>query len=98
MADFEGGWTCCVEQGAYGHRARKATWLYAVGADRTRLRWGRAPGDFVRLDAGFHSTEERARAVKTGACQRLSQRQRAATPLEFRDVLLGIARSVNPTP
>ena len=25
VADFEGGWTCCVEQGWYGHRARKAT-------------------------------------------------------------------------
>ena len=24
------GWTCCVEQGHFGHRARKATWLYAV--------------------------------------------------------------------
>lgn len=23
-----GGWTCCVEQGHYGHEGRKATWLY----------------------------------------------------------------------
>lgn len=25
-ADFDGGWTCQVEQGRYGHPARKATW------------------------------------------------------------------------
>lgn len=93
VADFHGGWTCCVEQGHYGHRARKATWLYAHGVDLPSLRWGRAPGDFVRLEEGFHSNEERARAVKTGACQRLSARQRAATPIEFRDVLIDMARS-----
>lgn len=85
------GWTCCVEQGAYGHRARKATWLYACGVDLPTLKWGQAEGDFVWLDEGFHSTEERRRAVKTGACQRLSKRQRAATPLPFRDLLLGMA-------
>jgi hypothetical protein len=90
------GWTCCVEQGAYGHRARKATWLYASGVELPVLAWGRAPGDFVRLDEGFHSAEERARAVKTGACQRLSKRQRAATPPGFRDVLLSIARTALP--
>lgn len=87
------GWTCCVEQGAYGHRARKATWLYAHGVPLPSLKWGRADGDFIRLDDGFHSKEERARAVKTGACQRLSKRQRAATPPAFRDVLLDIARA-----
>ena len=81
-----------MEQGAYGHRARKATWLYAFGVKLPVLRW-RARGDFVRLDAEHHSAEERARAIKTGACQRLSKRQRAATPVEFRDVLIAIARS-----
>lgn len=89
-----GGWTCCVEQGAYGHRARKATWLYAVGAALPSMRWGRAPGDYVRLDQGFHSKEERRRRIRTGVCQRLSAKQRERTPVEFRDLLLGMARSV----
>ena len=88
---FTGGWTCCVEQGWYGHRARKATWLYAYGVEPRALKWGSAPGDFVRLDEGFHSIEERKRAIKTGACQRLSARQRAATPPAFRDLLIEIA-------
>lgn len=92
-ADFAGGWTCCVEQGWYGHRARKKTWLYACGLELPSLHWGRAPGDFVRLDEGFHSAEERRRAVRTGACRRLSRRQRAATPEPFRDLLIGMARS-----
>lgn len=90
------GWTCCVEQGSYGHRARKATWLYAHGVDLPSLKWGAAKGDFIRLDDGYHSAEERTRAVKTGARQRLSKNQRSATPPEFRDVLLGIARSAQP--
>jgi hypothetical protein len=89
-ADFVGGWTCCVEQGHYGHRARKATWLYAHGVNLPELNWGSC-GIKMRLDEGFHSKEERARAVKTGACQRLSKKQRIATPEEFRDLLLSIA-------
>lgn len=90
VADWQGGWTCCVEQGAYGHRARKATWLYAHGVELPSLKWGSAPGDFVRLEDGFHSKEERARAIKTGACQRLSKKQRAASPIEFRDLLISM--------
>lgn len=39
-ADFNGGWTCQVEQGHYGHRARKATWLYANGVALPSLKWG----------------------------------------------------------
>lgn len=94
-ADWHGGWTCCVEQGHYGHRARKATWLYACGIDELpALLWGRSAAR-VRLDDGFHSAEERRRAVKTGSCQLMGKRESAATPTEFRDVLLGIARSVS---
>jgi hypothetical protein len=97
VADFDGGWTCCVEQGYYGHRARKATWLYAVGVQLPSLKWGDC-GQRVRLDDGYHSTEARRRAVKTGIRQRLSHRERAATPPAFRDVLLAIARSALPPP
>ncbi len=92
VADFHGGWTCCVEQGHYGHRSRKATWLYAVGVELPSLTWGRSIAG-VRMDQGFHSREERRRATKTGARQRLGKRERAATPPEFRDVLLAMART-----
>jgi hypothetical protein len=92
MADWEGGWTCCVEQGAYGHRARKATWLYANGVNLPSLRWGRAPGSFNLPDEGCHSKEELARRIRTGICQRLSARQRSATPPEFRDMLISMVR------
>lgn len=91
-ADFDGGWTCCVEQGHYGHRARKKTWLYAHGVDVGSLTWGPSEAE-AKLDDGYHSAEERRRAIKTGVRQRLSKRQRAATPPAFRDLLLGIARN-----
>lgn len=98
VADFFGGWTCCVEQGQYGHRARKATWLYAHGVSLPpSLKWGKSPGDFVRLEEGFHSADERRRAVKAGARQRLSKNQRLATPHAFRDLLLSIARTATPS-
>jgi hypothetical protein len=91
------GWTCCVEQGHYGHRARKATWLYAAGVrELPALRWG-ASESKIRLDEGFHSVEERRRAIRTGACQRMSKRERLATPLPFRDLLLSIARTATRT-
>lgn len=89
-----GGWTCCVEQGHFGHAARKATWLYAVGMrreDLPDLPWGPAPKG-LRLDLGFHSAEERRRAVRTGARQRLSKRQCLLTPPAFAELMIGIAR------
>ena len=86
-------WTCCVEQGHYGHPARKATWLYAVGVDRPDLIWGKSSG--MRLDEGFHSKAERQSARERGVkpIKRLTAHQRIATPPEFRDLLISIAES-----
>lgn len=92
VADWEGGWTCCVDQGHYGHRAQKATWLYAVGVDLPALRWGKSRST-VRFDEGFHSAEERRRKIRTGICQRLSHRERWVTPDAFRDVLLSMVKA-----
>jgi hypothetical protein len=93
VADWHGGWSCCVEQGAYGHRARKATWLYANGVELPSLRWGPARGKFDLLDAHSRSKTERARLIRTGICRQLSKRQRAATPIEFRNLLLSMVRA-----
>ena len=95
--DCWGGEVCCVAQGNYGHRARKLTWLYVVSSDLLpELDWS-IPTMRIKLEDGYHSREERARLRKTGICQRLSHRQREATPVAFRDVLLGLARSARPT-
>src|ERR1017187_2267011 len=90
-ADYEGGWTCCIDQEFYGHRAQKATWLYAVGVPLLSLRWGKGSSR-IRLEDGFHSAVERRRKIRTGICQRLSHRERAETPIPFRDLLLRMAR------
>ena len=87
------GWTCCVEQGHYGHAARKATWLYAVGCELPTLKWGPAPKR-QRLEPGFHSREERKSAdAARRLCKRLSEDERVGTPIPFRDLLISMAES-----
>lgn len=94
-ADSFDGWTCCVFQGHYGHPAPKATWLYAVRAVRPEMNWTRAQG--LRLDEGFHSSEERRAARNAGQKprKRLSKQDALATPREFAQILIEMARSVN---
>lgn len=86
------GWTCCVEQGHYGHRARKATWLYVCGTkDLPELIWGPSEAK-MKIDEGFHSTAARWAAPRTERSARMAARERAATPPAFRDALLDLAR------
>jgi len=94
-ADFQGGWTCYVEQGHYGHAARKATWLYAHSVELPSLAWGCLP---QRLDPVMVERFGYEKARRYGSVSLIGGKRkteiRNATPPAFRDLLLGIARSV----
>ena len=82
--DLFGGWTCQVAKSAYGHLAQKLTWLYYVGnAPPPAMRW--------ETPAGTHKV---SRFDDTGSSQpALTKKQAKATPPEFRDLMLSIAKS-----
>ena len=87
----DGGWTCHVEQGHYGHPARKATWLYCNSKNKAAdLIWGPSP---QRLPAKRLAERGYESARRCGVVANMSTKQRQRTPLAFRDVLLSIARS-----
>lgn len=74
-------WVCEVWQSAYGHLARKRTWLFCSSVGRPpELDWSRLPGT--------HQVGWFDRVKPT-----LSKREAPATPPAFRDLLLSIART-----
>ena len=97
-ADYCGGWTCCVEQGRYGHYARKPTWLYAVRTDLPELRWGisepKFPPEAVEKHGLAYCKRAGELAFKGGGTD---SAHRIGTPPEFRDLLLSIAASAQPS-
>ncbi len=94
-ADWRGGWTCYVEQGHYGHAARKATWLYAAGVDLPELTWGpseqRLPQVLVER-YGYEYARRKGVVSQIGGKHKKAIRNR--TPLPFRDLLLSIAGTI----
>jgi hypothetical protein len=83
---WKNGWVCEVWQSAYGHRARKRTWLYCAGTDRPmQPRWDK-PESSHRV--GWHGPRCRSRIKKT-----LSKREANATPPEFAAYLVALAAS-----
>jgi hypothetical protein len=93
-ADLSGGWTCYVEQGRYGHAAKKATWLYACGVSSLpSLRWGVSPDCESSALVSWCGNRVRSGEVRP----RVGKARAAATPPAFRDLLLTIARSARAT-
>jgi hypothetical protein len=74
-----GDWVCEVWQSAYGHQARKRTWLYYVGPRPPELDWSRAEGTH---QVGWFDRNKPT----------LGKSAASATPIAFRDLLLDLAR------
>lgn len=77
---------CEVWQSAYGHRARKRTWLFYVGTAPADLRLHARPGE---AQIGFFERKRASGIYKPG----LGKREASATPPAFRDALIGLARA-----
>lgn len=74
------GMTCEVWQSAYGHQARKRTWLYTAGTEFQDMNWARNPGTH---QCGWFDRNKPT----------LGKKAASATPPLFRDALLRLARS-----
>lgn len=96
-ADWQGGWTCYVEQGHYGHSSRKPTWLYAFGVVALPdLDWSLGAQRLPQWMIDRYGYEKARRiGVVAMVGGKDKTRIRNATPEPFRNLLLSIARSVN---
>lgn len=84
-----GGWSCHIEQGRYGHPAKKATWLYAYGVTLPKLKWGSeldVKSKALVSWCGNHVSSEERRP-------RLTKRAASATPSDFREALIAMAKT-----
>lgn len=104
-ADFLGGWTCCVEQGRYGHYARKPTLLLVYGvrlADLESLVWGKSEAKLdpavverMGLKRAKRLGEVGARGGGTDSSPRIAARIPRASPFHRQKRGSPEARSMN---
>lgn len=88
------GWSCYVEQGHYGHMSRKPTWLYACHIDLPELNWTKGEQRLHPVALARHGYEKARRIGMTAMVGGKDKTKiRNATPPEFRDVLIAMART-----
>ncbi len=79
-----GEWVCEVSQAAYGHAARKLTWLLYVGdVAPPKLDWSRPAATAQVSWCANHGHSD---------LPRIGKRKASETPPAFRDLLLAMAR------
>lgn len=92
--DKFGGRSCCVEQGRYGHYARKPTWLYAIGIEFPELDWGTSE---PRYDPAVIARMGLKRAKRLGEVGGKGGGKdspaRISTPPVFRDLLIAMVKT-----
>lgn len=88
FGDEKGGWVCEVDQGHYGHKMRKPTWLYVFNARYLpALVWERAESTWVM------SSASRARTAGKVGAREVKRTERHTTPAPFAELVVAIARS-----
>lgn len=91
--NYAAGSTCYIEQGHYGHLARKGTWLYANHIPLPELRWGRGEQRLHPVAVERYGYEKARRiGMMAMVGGKNKTKIRNATPVEFRDVLLNMVR------
>lgn len=95
QVDDWGGYACYVEQGHYGHFSRKGTWLYACKVKRPELIWGPSSKplpEWMIERYGYEKARRIGHMAMVGGKRKTEIRD--ATPIEFRDLLIDIARGI----
>lgn len=84
-----GGWSCHVEQGRYGHVAKKATWLYAHGVELPNMKWGHVADQKAMAPVSWCGNRTKSGDKRP----RVGKQVASKTPTEFRDLLIDMATS-----
>ena len=90
VTDRWGGWSLCVDQFWWGHRARKRTWLYIVGVMPRQL-----PPMSLVLGVPSHTCGSFSGRDRVRARPEIGKWERLATPRAFALWLVDLARTVS---